>query len=477
MHGYTENFGFINLGDTLILVFTYVAVAIILYFLFLVIFKNRIKAALAESFVMAFYLFFGAIQDFCKVHFAILNRYSVLLPLFLILFIALIVYLKKSKSSFWKLNLFLNSLFLIYIIVDLGSLVNKNFNPPLNKLSSYSFAKNNNYQPCNNCPRPDIYFLLFDEYESSASLKTHFNYDNNSFDTFLIEQGFHIQRNSRSNYNFTPFSMASILNMSYLTGIRPGEIYIEDYARCNELIRKNEVINFLSVQGYEIVNYSIFDLAGNPSLVSQNILPLKTKLITDATLFNRLQRDLGWMLLSGKFEVKWLSAGIVYTNLHNNEKFLDLLAKSSSERSSVPRFFYGHLLMPHPPYYFDKKGNSKQGDVVYKEWQELNTEAYLEYVTYTNTKIKELISAIKKNTKGQAVIIFMGDHGFRKATDDNDKTHYFENQDAVYFPSGDYQSFYDSASTVNQFRIIFNTLFLRNFTILKDSTIFLTDKK
>ncbi len=477
MHGYTENFGFIDFWDILILVSTYFAASVIFYLLFLILFKRRIKAALAASFVMAFYLFFGAIQDFCQSHFTLLNKYSVLLPLGLILAISLIIYLKKSNGTFLKLNLFLNSLFLVYIIVDLGALIYKNFNPPLNKLSTYSFVKNNNYRPCINCPKPDIYFLLFDEYQSSASLKTQFNYDNSSLDTFLTAQGFHIQRRSTSNYNFTPFSMASILNMSYLKGINPDEISIEDYARCNELIKKNEVINFLSLQGYEIVNYSIFDLAGNPSLINQDLLPLKTKLITDATLFNRLQKDLGWMLLSGKFKLKWLSEGIVYTNLRNNVKFLDLLTQSSSALSKMPRFFYGHLLMPHPPFYFDNKGNRKRSEVVYKEWQELDTDAYLGYVTYTNTKIKELISTIKQNTKGQAVIIFMGDHGFRKATMDRDHAHYFENQNAVYFPGENYNLFYDSASTVNQFRVIFNTLFRQNFPLLKDSTIFLTDKK
>ncbi len=125
MHGYAENFGFINFWDTLILAIAYVAVIIILFFLFFIVFKNRTKAALASSFIMAFYLFFGAIQDFCKAHLVTLNRYSVLLPLFVIIFIALIIYLKKSNSTFSKLNLFLNSLFLIYVIVDLGTLANK----------------------------------------------------------------------------------------------------------------------------------------------------------------------------------------------------------------------------------------------------------------------------------------------------------------------------------------------------------------
>ncbi len=477
MHGFTENFGFINFWDIFILAGTYVVAAIILWFLFFLIFKNLSKAALVASFVIAFYLFFGAIQDFCKFYLSVFNKYSVLLSLFIITFILLIFYLKKSKSAFSKLNLFLNSLLIIYISVDLVTLAYKKFNPPVNKLSTYSFAENNNYKPCDSCAKPDIYFLLFDEYASSASLKNHFNYDNGKMDTFLSNQGFRILTRSTSNYNFTPFSMASMLNMSYLTGIKPQEISIEDFARCNELIKENEVINFLSLQGYEIVNYSIFDLAGNPSLVAQNFLPLKTKLITDGTLLNRMQKDLGWILISGKHEIKWLSEKKFYSEMHNNEDFITGLEKSSFAKATAPRFFYGHLFLPHKPYYFNRNGKIKSSKAIYKESKESNINSYLEYLIYTNSKIRELISAIKANTHGKAVIIFMGDHGLRTPTTDGDIKHYFENQDAVYFPGRDYHLFYDSVSAVNQFRIIFNTLFRQNFPILKDSTIFLTDKK
>lgn len=477
VHGYAENFGFINFRDTLILAVTYVVAVIFLYLLFLLVFRNRVKAALAASFAMAFYLFFGAIQDFCQLHIPVLNKYTVLLPAGLILFTSLIIYLKKANGNFFRLNLFLNSLFLVYIVIDFGSLLYKGLNPPLNKLSAYSLAKNNDYKPCIDCAKPDIYFLLFDEYASSLSLKNHFSYDNISLDTFLIAQGFHVQPKSTSNYDITPFSMASMLNMSYLKGITNGEVSIEDYARCNELIRKNEVIDFLSSLGYDIVNYSIFDLAGNPSLTTQNFLPLKTKLITDATLLNRAQKDLGWHLATGPYKIKWFSQKLIYANKRNNEMFLKLVKDASSIVNKTPRFFYVHFFLPHLPYYYRKDGNLKKEEVLLSEWNRWITSPYLEYVTYTNSKIKELISTIKANTKDESVIIFMGDHGFRKATDDNDKTHYFENQDAVYFPSGDYHLFYDSVSAVNQFKIIFNTLFQQKFPLLKDSTIFLTDKK
>ncbi len=476
-HGFAENFGFVNFSDVLVLAGTYIAAAIVLFILFLPVFKNRIKSALAVSFLMAFFLFFGAVQDFFKAHIPVLNKYSVLLLLFIIVFVTLVWYLKKAKNEFSKLNLFLNSLFFIYIIIDLCSLIYKNFNSPVNKLSAYSFAKKNNYQICDNCPKPDIYFLVFDEYASTVSLKNHFNYDNSSLDTFLIENGFHIQPKSTSNYDITPFSIASMLNMSYLKGITNGEVSIEDYARCNELIRKNEVINFLSTQGYDIVNYSIFDLAGSPSLTTQNLLPLKTKLITDATLLNRAQKDLLWNFTVGRFKIKWFSQKLIYANKHTNEMFARLVENASSVSNKTPKFFYAHFFLPHLPYYYRQDGNLKNETVLLKEWNKWITPSYLEYVTYTNTKIKELISVIKQNTKGEAVIIFMGDHGFRKPTNDGDRTHYFENQDAVYFPSKDYHLFYDSASAVNQFRIIFNSLFHQNFPILKDSTIFLTDKK
>ena len=339
LHGFVENFGFIGLGDVLILAATYIAAAIITYEIFFLIFKNRVKAALTASLIIGLYLFFGAIQDFVKVHIPWLNKYSLLLLIFVIIVISSFVYLKRTKNKFPRLNLFLNSLLLIYIIIDIGTLFYKSSNIPKNKLSAYSFAKENNYMNCTDCLKPDIYFLLFDEYASSVSLKNHFNFDNSALDTFLLQQQFHIQTKSTSNYNFTPFSIASMLNMSYLQGITRYSVSIEDYARCNNLIKENAVIDFLSTQGYGIVNYSIFDLAGHPSIVHQDFLPLQTKLITDGTLLNRMQKDIGWMLLTGKHKWQWLADKMYYNNMHNNETFLAQIEKASSTFQINQDFF------------------------------------------------------------------------------------------------------------------------------------------
>jgi hypothetical protein len=478
LHGYLENFGFIGVGESLLLMLTYGGVSALLYFIFLFFYKEHIKAALLSTYIMGFYLFFGAFHDFFKNHKIPLHKYSIILPLFLVFLIFGLVYLKRIKKPFSRSTLFLNLLFAIYLTVDMSGIVWKLFHPNPNRLSTYEFANASNYKVCAKCTKPDIYLLLFDEYASSLSLKQRFQYDNGNLDSFLIDRGFHIQGQSRSNYNFTPFSMASILNMSYLQGIKnPSACTLEDYAYCDNLVRDDEVIKYLSYQGYDIVNYSVFDLAGNPSKVEQTFLPLKTKLITDRTLYKYLQKDIGWLLYSGKFKIKWLLEKTMFRHSNNNKTFVDLVKKESAIQSDKPRFVYAHFYMPHPPFFYDKNNNKRDVRTVYQQNDEKFYQAYLDYIPYTNEKAKELINTIQQNTNNSAVIIFLGDHGFRHTTNPADLSNYFQNQNAIYFPDRDYQSVYDSVSNVNEFRIIFNKLFNADFPLLKDSSIFLTDKK
>src|SRR6202000_1611417 len=96
--------------------------------------------------------------------------------------------------------------------------------PAGDPLSFYDRDNGIRYKPCDTCANPDIYFLLFDEYASSRALWQSLGYDKRGVDSFLLQRGFHIQYDSRSNYHYTPFSMASILNMSYLRGIKQNAL-------------------------------------------------------------------------------------------------------------------------------------------------------------------------------------------------------------------------------------------------------------
>lgn len=473
IHGVRENFGFILPADYLPLIGLYCVAAIILFAVFYPFYKKRNKAGISSLLVMSVFFFYGFIQDFLKENLPVVNRYIILLPFFLLLLFIAFVLVKKSKNSFKQTSFFLNSLLLIYTVYDLSAIVIKTASPPADKFSVYPFAQNKQYKTCDTCSKPDIYFLVFDEYASSLNLKNNFGFDNQQLDSFLIHKQFQIQKHSFSNYNFTPFSVASILNMSYIDGITPERITSDDYAACNKLIRENEVCKYFSATGYDIVNYSIFDIAGNPAPVNQDFLPLKARLITDRTLWGRVKKDLFWNLLTGKFQVKWLAEDQVYLYKQNNNKLIELVKSEADKKAAKPRFIYAHYNMPHPPYYYDKDGNEIEKLKLSHEYDG-DKNLYLGYVQYSNSKIKELVNAILTNSNGQAVIIIMGDHGFR-----NDKTIkqevFFQNQNAVYIPGKNYRQLYDSISAVNQFKVVINTLFNQSIPLSKDSTVFLKD--
>ena len=325
---------------------------------------------------------------------------------------------------------------------------------------------------------PDIYFLLFDEYASTAALKKYFGYDNAGLDDWLRQEAFHIQQNSHSNYNETPLSMASILNISYLGWAGPAGICSEeDYTSCERLIRDNRVTEFLSARGYSIINYSQFDLAHHPAIVRQRTLPLRSRLIEEATFVYRIQNELGWHHYERWPFLQWFLHHIPYETLENNQVLLEKTQTESTLPHVAPVFVYTHLEMPHAPFVFTEEGRLKSpGEMTASGFGE-PVSAYTGYLSYTNQQLKKLIRDIRQNTQNKAVIILMGDHGFRREIPGEGHLHYFQNLNAVYFPGEDYHLLYDSISGVNQFRVVFNHLFDQHWPMLPDSTLFVTDKK
>jgi hypothetical protein len=131
-------------------------------------------------------------------------------------------------------------------------------------------------------------------------------------------------------------------------------------------------------------------------------------------------------------------------------------------------------MMPHYPYYFDKNGMEKPYETLV-EGNQLNKQAYIEYLQYANKKLLALVEHILNSSATPPVIILMGDHGFRHFTSPVVAKYHFLNLAAVYLPSKDYAGFSDSLSGVNFFRTILNTSFNQRLPSLKDSTIYLKD--
>jgi hypothetical protein len=475
LHGYRENLGYIHPGEAILLAAVYLIGSAIVFGLTLLYYRNMAKAALATGFLLVFYFFFGAIQDFLKAYLHPLSRYAIIVPALATTAVIWLIYLRRTRRVFPQWCFYLNCLFLIYLLVDTTGILLASPDSP----NRHPIAASNStpaFTPYKG-PKPDIYFLIFDAYTSSLGLRQQYHYDNSDFDRFLTENGFHIQYASRSNYKYTILSMPSILNMCYLDNLKAVKGGpVQEYYYLSDLIRDNEVMDWLHSIGYDIVNCSIFDLRGHPSPITESLLPLQTRLITDQTFYSRFYRDVGWNFY--RFTFNPLSEKEIDLSLDNDNKLIAHLQLVSATPSAHPRFIYGHFNIPHPPYYFDRQGSRRKVRAPYRPTDEDNVQDYLDYLNYTNQKAEAIIDDIQTNTHGQAVIILMGDHGLRF----HDRLGYnplsfVENQNAVYFPGKDYRLFYDSISGVNQFRVILNTLFGQDLPLLKDSVVNVKDKK
>lgn len=473
LHGFLYYFGFIGLKEAALLAFIYCTGSAVLYFALWLLFRRKgAKAALVAAYLLMSFFFFGAVKDFLFRHFPLISRYSFLLSA-MILTLLLVVWMVNKTSTPGRVVFLLNLLFSLYIIIDVVILAGYYVHPPANKFS-VTTGNGAVYKPVAGTSRPDIYFLIFDEYASSLSLKEIYGYSND-IDSYLGEKGFRVLPGSFANYNYTPASIASILNMSFINGLRDSTVLTaKDMNYCFGLIKNNEVNKFLIGLGYEIVNCSHFNLLTSPVTVDDPILPVKTGLITDNTLSSKIKRDIFGDINWNPFQK--LMPGRKVNLDQSNQHLLTMIREQSRKKKSHPVFVFGHLYMPHDPYLYDKNNRIRDLSSIHKDYLHPSL-SYLEYLTHVNLEMKNLLDTIRYNTGNKAVVIVMGDHGFRGSYIKQNLHHNYQNLNAVYFPGKDYHLFYDSISGVNQFKIVFNTLFNQSIPLLKDSTIFLSDKE
>lgn len=466
-NGFMVHYDSVSLKETLILVLEYFAIIIVLTGIGWVIFRSLTKAALLSVIIMAFYFFFGPLHDFLKEVFpnSFIIRYRFIIPVILLSLILITIILKKRKRSLFLITAYLNFLLIILILFDGTRLLIKM--PVVNKNSLFDLQKEG-FTYCDSCAKQNIFLIVPDQYTGNKALNEVFHYDNSAFEKGLEQRGFYVAKQSSSNYNLTPFSVASTLNMDFLP-LNEGP---QSYRTVNEsykIARNSRVLKFLEGSGYRFYNLSIFDFKNQPAYKYKSFLPYGKDLITSQTFLGRFMNDFTPDILQGKFGSK-LQKKFAYDYLDFNDTIFNLTQKTAAEENKTPKFVYTHLMMPHFPYYFDSKGKPVSIDKL-RGLSKTNANDYIEYLQYTNQKLLQLIDALLVSSSSPPVIVILGDHGFRHPEKKIDRKYEFMNLTAVYLPNKNYELFYDSITNVNQFRVVFNTLFHQELPLLKDSTI------
>lgn len=456
---YQDAFGVIPLYELLIAITIILSVTFIFFCLIQLVLRNIEKSAIITSVfwgVMFFYpdifAVFGKLNITAITALTSKRPHTTMIALLILLSFVIVGYVIGSRRTFRRSNIYFSILGGILIFVQIGEL---NYLDRVLEIDYRKYLLNNSDNGSTSVSKDinrDIYYIILDSYTSNTSLKEFWGYDNGSFASFLRREGFVVAENSISPYTWTGLSLASSLNMSYIdqkimmipTGLRSYAIF--------DLIRNNRVYEVLNQRGYKFINLSLFDI-GNTRRYYTYPEMMSGDSSFSVAIYNKT--------LLGFIKQRWLVPNFSKINPSIIRSVKDIAAMQSKQ----PRFVYAHVMMPHWPYHFDRKGNITIGENLRGQWGDKSK--YLDQLIYTNTLVEDAIKSILAKPGIKPVIIIQGDHGFRLLDGPNKNAEAHTILNAYYFPDGKNQ-LYQSITPANSFRILFNQYLGTDYKVLED---------
>ncbi|RYY88692.1 MAG: hypothetical protein EOO15_08305 [Chitinophagaceae bacterium] len=426
--GLQEFYPFIGIADAAPLLLYYYGGAALTCGLAWLAYRDLRKAALLTLVLLAVFFFFGAVHDGLKKFFGTggLARYTVLLPLLATGIIALALLLGRSRRTFARWVLPVSFILTALILLNLSMMVEKagrgNHNGDDNKLTS-----------CDTCTRPDIYLILTDGYAGSAELSQYLRFNNQPFLDALRQRGFHVVEGSRSNYNYTTFSTASLRN------------------------------------------FSIFPIDATPAAIRSPYFRTGASLLSAQTLCGRINRDLRYQLAQ---RMQWESEIARFANYDVRDgidRAMALTLAESRQRAEKPRLIYTHLLLPHYPYFYKADGTPNEPNLL-TEPNNVDPALYVGYLQYGNRRLLQLVDGILQSSARPPIVFLISDHGFRGDTRTIPEAAQQLTLNAVLLPSRKYEQWYTGISNVNHLRVFLNTQFGQRLPLLPDSTYYLYEQ-
>jgi hypothetical protein len=459
---------FLDAGFSLLIV---VAITIVSWIFLNLFLKNRLKSGLLISLGLILFFSYGYFTriisqigiDASALPF---SYTTIAIPFYGMLLIVGLFGIIKIKKYLKDINIFANIVGVVIILMLLSNVV------------SYSL-ENNSLDAVNNeidyrilhepklNEKPNIYYIILDEYTSDEILLDIYNYDNLEFLTKLAQRGFHIPTNSYTNYATSPLAISANLDMSYFNDgkINPT---LDDR---NEFYNNNQLMQILKSLDYTIINMSLD--YGYPEIADHHLCP-------PSMFVNQFHNTLIDGSLWNPFSKYFVTAGDPQRD-RVNCKFSEL---SNLENSfDTPFFVFAHIMSPHPPYLFGPNGESLNSEFLSlgaDSWN--NKSGYVHQVQYINKKIIETVDKILQESDSAPVIIIQGDHGtptqlgggglrWNNINDDSirERMSIFS---AIYLPNTDSAVIYDGITPVNYFRLILNTQLNGNYELLEDRMYF-----
>jgi hypothetical protein len=475
------------------------AMSTILFGFLAIILKDKLKASLATVVLLIIFWNYGLLYiGFSNI--AAVQHWH-LIPLSLVIYLHLVYFIKRNKQQKALVNLNTILFWPILFLISINGII----------IISAEFKKVNTSikenKTSHQAPEviagkyhPDIYLIILDECASLQTIKEEWGYDNSAFADFLRDKGFFVAENSESRYNQTAWCITSLLNLDYVTGpvdkstvmnFNTGPEVISgngkdkfsnnlDFNEVMQKLNNNYLTNYLKEQGYKLIV-----LEGISHIQSS----FKIKNIDISFSYQDLKKadrsryllDAFYLELINKTMIKpfdmFFQINQTFNINYTGAQYIISYLKTKVYQIESPKFIYAHIMSPHGPYVFDRKGDyvgpiTADGQRVGGVIPAKNTvnEAYLEQYIHICNEIKSIVNNhIQQRSPADPIMIIQSDHGPRPYDVYlKNRMNSFKVFNAVYFPDGDYRNLYDSIAPVNTMRVLLNKYFGKNYLMLED---------
>ena len=495
---YSQNIGRINTADLVLPLILSIVFSIFLYYIVKIILKNSNKSAIIVSIILIILFSYGHIyyllNDLTIDGFDI-GRNRFLIPIFGISLGIGIFGIVKSKRIFDNATSILNvisAVFILVAVVNIGLVASEKINCDncenelfYEQIDLSQYFEPHKFSIDENQALPDVYYLILDEYARNDSLLEYHDFDNSNFTQYLENKGFHVAKNSFSNYPMSVQSIPSTMNMVYVNFLADelgteSRNYQPLKGKDHGLYANNQVIKNFKDMGYKIVTFNTFSLYHHDIPLSDLSVCHRNVHLLDNELFDAFGRT----SIFGYFIERWSEDELRQSTLCTFEQFPE-----SGKKFDEPVFVWAHVMLPHPPWIFGPNGEEiipgkpllVTDNPEYRDSGWKPKTQYIQQVEFSNNKTIETIEKILQHNSN-SIIIVHGDHGTAWDVNwydpsDDDVYQRLRNFDAIYLPNTDKNYLNDDRILVNTFRIIFNSTFGSNYELLNEKLFWSTNKK
>lgn len=247
--------------------------------------------------------------------------------------------------------------------------------------------------------RPNVYFVLLDEYGGPENLEKYYDFDNSDFLGSLSAAGFQVSRTSHNAESvFTWTLVPNLLNLDYVVDDLLPYLVKAEYVDDPVLLR------LFRNNGYQVNLINHRDFLGDSGCNA-----LSRPQISDS-IGDHLFDNSGFGLIPyvrvGLKEKLGLSSNEYYRG--ELLQVTDLIEHCADYAAGEPTFTMIYLQCPHTPFVMDAEGNARYtGTSNYAE-----KDYYLDQLKWVNTVLERAAENIIA-ADPDAVILFQSDHGAR----------------------------------------------------------------